>query len=51
MEHCQLSVANGILLRGSRVVVPKSLQQKVVDTRHEGHHGIVKRKQLLRSSI
>ena len=51
MEHCYLSVANGILLRGSRIVEPKRLQQKVVDTRHDGHHGIVKRKQLLRSSI
>ena len=51
LVHSELSVANGILLRGSRILVSKSLRQKVVYTSHEGHQGIVKTKQLLRSPI
>ena len=47
----ELSVANGILLRGSRIVVPKALQRKVVNISREGHQGIVKTKQLLRSAV
>ena len=51
LVHSELSVANGILLRGSRILVSKSLGQKVVDTSHERHQGIVKTKQLLLSSM
>nr|XP_034319592.1 uncharacterized protein K02A2.6-like [Crassostrea gigas] len=40
-----------ILLRGSRLVIPSSLQRKIVDIAHEGHQGIVKTKQLLREKI
>lgn len=47
----ELSVAIGILLRGPRIVVPKALQRKVVNISHEGHQGIVKTKQLLRSAV
>ena len=34
--RCELSLANGILLRGSRIVVPKALQRRVVNISHEG---------------
>lgn len=40
-----------ILLRGSRLVIPSSLQRKIVDIAHEGHQGIVKTKQSLREKI
>lgn len=40
-----------ILLRGSRLVIPSSLQRKIVNIAHEGHQGIVKTKQLLREKI
>ena len=36
LVHSELSVANGYLLRGSRTVVPKSLQQRVVGISHAG---------------
>ena len=44
-----LSVYEGILLRGSRIVVPTSLQKRVLKLAHESHVGIVRTKQLLRS--
>ena len=51
LVRSELSVANGILLRGSRMVVPKALQRRVVNISHKGHQGIVKTKQLLRSAV
>ena len=35
-----------ILLRGSRLVIPLSLQKHVVDLAHAGHSGIVKTKKI-----
>ena len=45
----ELSVYEGMLLRGSRIVVPASLQKRVLKLAHESHVGIVRTKQLLRS--
>ena len=45
----KLSVASRV--RGSRIVVTKALQRRVVNVSHEGHQGIVKTKQLLRSAV
>ena len=42
-------VINGLLLRGERLVIPKSLRQRVVDAAHEEHQGITKTKSFLRS--
>ena len=47
----ELSIANGVILRGSRIIIPKSLQEKIVKIAHEGHLGIVKTKQFLRSRV
>ena len=41
-----LSIEDGCLLRGSRVVVPPKLRSRVVDELHEGHPGIAKMKSL-----
>ena len=51
LVRSELSVANGVLLRGSLVVVPNALQRKFVKISHEGHQGIVKTKQLLCSAV
>lgn len=40
-----------VLLRDHRIVIPTSLQQRVIDIAHEGHQGIVKTKQLLRQKV
>ena len=47
----ELAVANGALLRGSRIIVPNALQHRVINISHEGHQGIVKTKQLLHSAV
>ena len=45
----EFSVYDGILLRGDRIVVPMSLQRRILKLVHETHVGIVRTKQLLRS--
>ena len=48
----QLTIADdNILLRGRNVVIPASLRNQVVALSHEGHQGIVKTKELLRSKV
>ena len=48
----ELSVsADGILLRDERLVVPESLQAKVIRLAHEGHQGVVKTAKLLRQRV
>ena len=46
-----LSVCNGCLLYGSRVVVPLSLQKQVLAILHLGHFGIQRMKQLARTAV
>ena len=38
---------DGVILRGSHIVLPKSLQLQAIHIAHEGHEGLVKTKQLL----
>ena len=45
-RRLDLSIEDGCLLRGSRVVVPPKLHNRVVDELHEGHPGIAKMKAL-----
>lgn len=40
-----------VLLRQTRLVIPKDLQQRVVDLAHEGHQGMTKTKALLREKV
>ena len=40
-----------ILLRDNRIVIPKSLENRVLSLAHEVHHGICKTKALLRSKV
>ncbi|CAB4011829.1 Hypothetical predicted protein [Paramuricea clavata] len=47
----KLSITKGVILRGNRIMTPKSLQNKVIKVAHEGHQGLVKDKQLLRSRV
>ena len=48
--HCftELSVANGCLLRGSRVIVPSQGQSTILSQLHEAHQGMFKMKSLAR---
>lgn len=44
----EISVKNGILLRGDRLIVPKTLRNKIIEEAHKGHLGIIKTKNRLR---
>ena len=43
----ELAVADGLVLCGERIVVPRELRESIVKIAHEGHQGIVCTKQLL----
>ena len=40
-----------ILLRGTRLIIPKSLQAQIIALAHEGHQGVIKTKQLVREKV
>lgn len=47
----ELSVANGLLLRDNRIVIPHSLRPEILRRLHEGHLGIEKCKRRARSTV
>ena len=42
---------DGLILRGSRIVVPTELQEKAIKIAHDGHQGLSKTKSLLRTKV
>ena len=44
----ELSVHDGLVLRGHRLILPQLLQKRAIDLAHQSHQGIVKTKQLIR---
>ncbi|KXJ24314.1 Uncharacterized protein K02A2.6 [Exaiptasia diaphana] len=46
-----INMTHGVILKGLRIIMPASLQQRVVDLAHEGHQGMVKTKKLLREKV
>ena len=47
----QLTCSDTVLLSKDRLVIPATLQERIVDIAHEGHLGIVKTKALLREKV
>ncbi|CAG2218703.1 unnamed protein product [Mytilus edulis] len=47
----ELSVIDGVLLKGSRIVIPDKLRKQTLQLAHEGHQGIVKTKLRLREKV
>ena len=45
------SVDGNIVLRGNRIVIPGALQNRVIELAHEGHQGLVKTRNLLKSKV
>ena len=45
------STTDGVILRGTRIVIPSSLQQRAIDIAHETHLGIEKTKSLTREKL
>jgi len=46
-----LTVADGVLLKGSRVVIPASMRSEVLDLIHEGNLGTAKCKRRARGAV
>ena len=47
----ELSVEDGLLLRGCRIVIPTTLRSDVLERLHTGHQGIVKCRERARQSV
>ena len=47
----ELCVIGKLILRGTRIVIPSKLRSRVFTLAHEGHPGIVRMKQRLRSKV
>ena len=47
----ELTTIGFVVLRGTRIVIPRELQSRVVDLAHEGHQGVMKTKERLRSKV
>ena len=47
----EMAVVNGVVLRGHRIVIPASLQERVIKIAHQAHQGIVKTKQCIREKV
>ena len=49
--EAELCVSNGIILRGSRIVMPSTLRHATLLNAHEGHQGIVRTMQMVREKV
>ena len=47
----ELCVIGKTVLRGRRIVIPRKLRARVIELGHEGHQGMVKTKQRLRTKV
>ena len=47
----ELTTLDRLVLRGQRSVIPQALRQRTVSLAHEGHQGIVKTKERLRTNV
>ena len=50
-DELTVAVNPKVILRGTRIAIPKKLQERVVNLAHEGHQGVVKTKSLLREKV
>lgn len=50
-DRATLSVCRGVLMHGTRLVVPNSLQNRMLSLLHEGHQGIVRCRARARESV
>ena len=47
----ELTYIGQVILRGTRIVIPNILRKRVLELAHEGHQGVVKMKERLRSKV
>ena len=46
-----MSISDDVILHRNKIVVPEPLQQQIIKLSHEGHQGIVRCKQCVRSKV
>ena len=46
-----VTATDDTVLRGSKIVIPNSLQVRAISLAHEGHQGLVKTKKLIREKV
>ena len=51
VNQYELAECSGVLLKGDRIVIPVELRSRAVELAHEGHQGLVKTKQRVRSKV
>ena len=51
LVHADLCVANGLVLRQNRIVIPQSMRQDMLQRIHEGHLGVEKWKRRAREAV
>lgn len=47
----ELSIADGVLMRGNRIIIPPPLRQEMLSKIHTGHQGITKCRERARQSV
>lgn len=47
----ELSVENGLLLRGCRIVVPRSMRGEILEKLHHGHQGLIRCRERAKTSV
>ena len=47
----EISISEGLLLRGSRIIIPSSLRKKILQRLHTGHQGISKCRDRAKQSV
>lgn len=50
-RYGDLSVINGLVMRGRRIVIPKDIQEETLIQLHTGHQGVFKCKERARNSV
>ena len=47
----ELSLVNGLIIKGEKIVIPKRLRKRILSAGHDGHQGVEKTKSVLRSKV
>ena len=47
----EMSVNEGLLLRGTRIVIPSTMRAEILDKLHSGHQGVVKTRERAKGSV
>ncbi len=50
-ERSEITVQNGFLMKGSRLIIPQNMREDILTKVHEGHLGITKTRNMVQQSI